>query len=645
MDLKLILGILVVTSLFCSVPGRRRGARDKPKNVAVELVNATTVIVRWDPPRLIPNCPISKYLIRLKDESVGSGTGHKVNGSIPMVIIKNLREDTDYLIRVVAITCRGKSQPTKWSSIRTLSRPMGDGKHTLSENRAPGKPSAVRTRTMTDSIIMSWQPPEGDVLVRGYMVGYGEGVPDVNWQYVSADTRNFTIRNLKPSTQYVISLRAFNNFGKGPVVYDLIYTREEDAPTVGPLTPPIGLRSRVLSPHTVWLEWIDPSLGRAQKVTDNRYYVVSYTPMPQGETRTVTVKMLNVVLYHLSPHTTYEFKVLTHKEGESTAYSISNYNSTFEAAPGSPPDGLYVSSGNESTTKIINWRPPQLANGDLTAYMLSYAPLPAQSEASWTTLRIETHRYSQELTELLPDIAYGVRMQAINSKGYGPWSETVEFFTGHRPGVEESTTTTMVRSYGTEATTPASTRPWDNLSLEMERAFKRAEQEAKERAESEPIAKVTSNDLELLPEPAKRTRPAREKTERSEPRIQLRPTESQLPEDDKPMYPSAERKVTNKDADIMFHAIVKHVVSAVVTWTEVSATCTQIDQSHYVFSYYPSISRSRIKHVNTTVPMVLLDGLMPDSKYDYEVRRIDDVTHDEWWIRSGSIDTHMRGEN
>ena len=32
----------------------------------------------------------------------------------------------------------------------------------------------------------------------------------------------------EPSTQYVISLRAFNNYGKGPVVYDLIYTRDED---------------------------------------------------------------------------------------------------------------------------------------------------------------------------------------------------------------------------------------------------------------------------------------------------------------------------------------------------------------------------------------------------------------------------------
>jgi len=31
---------------------------------------------------------------------------------------------------------------------------------------------------------------------------------------------------VEPATQYIISLRAFNNRGKGQVIYDLIYTRE-----------------------------------------------------------------------------------------------------------------------------------------------------------------------------------------------------------------------------------------------------------------------------------------------------------------------------------------------------------------------------------------------------------------------------------
>ena len=60
----------------------------------------------------------------------------------------------------------------------------------------PGKPTYVRTRTFTDSVMVSWQPPDDGSVVRGYMIGYGEGVPDVNWQYVDATKNNVTIKNL-----------------------------------------------------------------------------------------------------------------------------------------------------------------------------------------------------------------------------------------------------------------------------------------------------------------------------------------------------------------------------------------------------------------------------------------------------------------
>jgi len=44
--------------------------------------------------------------------------------------------------------------------------------------------------------MVSWMAPEDGDVVRGYMVGYGEGVPDVNWRYVDAASNNVTIRNL-----------------------------------------------------------------------------------------------------------------------------------------------------------------------------------------------------------------------------------------------------------------------------------------------------------------------------------------------------------------------------------------------------------------------------------------------------------------
>jgi len=61
----------------------------------------------------------------------------------------------------------------------------------------PGQPSAVRTRVIQpDSVLVSWEPPVDGGAVTGYMIGYGEGVPDVNWRYLDRYRRNVTIRNL-----------------------------------------------------------------------------------------------------------------------------------------------------------------------------------------------------------------------------------------------------------------------------------------------------------------------------------------------------------------------------------------------------------------------------------------------------------------
>ena len=58
-------------------------------------------------------------------------------------------------------------------------------------------PLNLRTRTTPVSIDLSWEAPTDEILVRGYVVGHGEGVPDVKWQYVDANTRTFTIPDLR----------------------------------------------------------------------------------------------------------------------------------------------------------------------------------------------------------------------------------------------------------------------------------------------------------------------------------------------------------------------------------------------------------------------------------------------------------------
>lgn len=71
------------------------------------------------------------------------------------------------------------------------------------ENVVPGQPIDVATRTFTDSVFVSWKAPEGGAIVRGYVIGYGEGVPDVSWQYLDANRRNVTIRNLSMKSAHL----------------------------------------------------------------------------------------------------------------------------------------------------------------------------------------------------------------------------------------------------------------------------------------------------------------------------------------------------------------------------------------------------------------------------------------------------------
>ena len=69
----------------------------------------------------------------------------------------------------------------------------------------------------------------------------------------------------EPLSEYVISLRAYNNIGDGRPIYETVRTREEnfsDETATAPLIPPVGLHAIVLSSSTVVLTWMDSTLPR-----------------------------------------------------------------------------------------------------------------------------------------------------------------------------------------------------------------------------------------------------------------------------------------------------------------------------------------------------------------------------------------------
>jgi hypothetical protein len=102
-------------------------------------------------------------------------------------------------------------------------------------------------------------------MVRGYTIGWGKGIPDVYSKLVDGKQRAFVIEKLEANSEYVISLRAYNQMGDGRPIYETVRTREESTPEPpSPLIPPVGLKAIVLSSTTVVLYWTDTTLPRSQ---------------------------------------------------------------------------------------------------------------------------------------------------------------------------------------------------------------------------------------------------------------------------------------------------------------------------------------------------------------------------------------------
>ncbi|GFU05279.1 neogenin [Nephila pilipes] len=233
-----------------------------------------TVIVRWEPPpKESQNGVIMGYKIRYKLKGSRRGDTVTTDGNRRLYALTGLEKGAQYSIKISALTINGSGPATDWIVVDTY-------QNDLDESRVPDRPSSLRARPTADSIYVNWTPPRNqNIMIRGYTIGWGIGFPDVYTKVLDGKQRYYNIENLQPSSEYVISLRAFNQVGDGIPIYETVKTLiQAPAEPPTPMLPPVGLKAIVLSSSTVVLYWTDSTLSRNQLVTDNRYYTVRYSP-------------------------------------------------------------------------------------------------------------------------------------------------------------------------------------------------------------------------------------------------------------------------------------------------------------------------------------------------------------------------------
>lgn len=119
---------------------------------------------------------------------------------------------------------------------------------------------------------------------------------------------------------------------------------------VAALLPPVGVKAIVLSSTTVQITWTDTTLGRNQRVTDNRVYTVRYGIKTTKKPKTVNTTEVNLHLEHLSPNTEYEFAVRVTKGRRQSTYSMTVFNTTQEAGQ---HFATFVNLGRHCKVKLV----------------------------------------------------------------------------------------------------------------------------------------------------------------------------------------------------------------------------------------------------------------------------------------------------
>ncbi|XP_063603136.1 neogenin-like [Penaeus indicus] len=412
----------VTARTFSDVPTR------EPQNVTVEAASSRSLILRWEPPPpQDQNGVITGYKIRYKERGKAGSTKTKTtDGNRRLFALTDLKRSTQYSIKLSALTVNGSGPSTHWIPAETFA-------NDLDENRVPDKPTSLRALAMKDHISVKWQPPQlQNVMVRGYTIGWGKGIPDVYSKIVDSKQRSYVIEGLEPNAEYVISLRAFNSVGDGQPVYEQVRTRPPEPPSAPTLTPPVGLKAEVLTPFTVALQWTDTTLNRNQYISDTRFYTVRYTTFASATSSSPRFRYRNAsdvtcLIDNLKPNTVYEFAVKTIKGRRESPWSLVTSNTTLQARPSSPPrDITVVPIPGEPHTIVFNWQPPKQANGKITGYLIFYT---TDANGDWVMEEVKGDRMTFRVHGLTPATLYYYKMQARNVKGFGPLSGVGNFTT------------------------------------------------------------------------------------------------------------------------------------------------------------------------------------------------------------------------
>ncbi|XP_019740009.1 protein tyrosine phosphatase receptor type Fa [Hippocampus comes] len=155
------------------------------------------------------------------------------------------------------------------------------------------------------------------------------------------------------------------------------------------------------------------------------YYVIQYRAKASdnGFQEVDGVATTRYSIGGLSPFSQYDFRVMAVNNVGRGPPGVVVDTRTSEQAPSSPP--LRVQARMLSpTTVLVQWEPPEEANGQVCGYRVYYSADPQEPLGAWDKHNTDDSQLTT-VAGLVPDLTYGFRVLAFTSVGDGPPSDVL----------------------------------------------------------------------------------------------------------------------------------------------------------------------------------------------------------------------------
>ena len=189
------------------------GPPSPPRKVQVTDLNKTSCGLIWKEPEFDGGAPVTGYYV--ERQTGYTARWMKINKTPveqPRLHVRDLVELNDYIFRVIAENDAGQSKPSEQTSKIVPKDPY-------SKPSAPGQPNVADVTK--DTALLTWTEPknDGNSPITNYIIEM-KAAGDFSWTV--ANTRDnvtkssYTVRGLKPSTEYEFRVSAENRSGQGP---------------------------------------------------------------------------------------------------------------------------------------------------------------------------------------------------------------------------------------------------------------------------------------------------------------------------------------------------------------------------------------------------------------------------------------------